>query len=288
MDGQFSMGAYGDPGRWSLLTLLVGLALTATLTLLLFLPLPAQSEKNLFEEVSSSLGLDKLAAKRVVFVDVNGDGWLDVFLLAESSLSLFLNLSDNAGRRRLQDFTVESGLKAADARLPNFLIFADVDNDGDKDCFLSRYNDFLSSGKPDDGFRCEILLNDGKGHFKKATSSGVDKYSETTTAASFLDYDNDGVLDLFVGNFYKLYGKSLECYPSRLYKGDGKGSFKEVTENVGLLTQDEPGKRESSRPVYGVTHLDYNNDGYQDILVCAYGRQWNILWENRKGGQFKD
>lgn len=251
-------------------------------------PAPQKADEPFFVDLSAKLGLDKFAAKRVSFTDVDGDGWLDVFVLGNKAgeLKLLLNKAGEEGLRSLTDFTARSLLAdAAGKRMPNFLLFGDVDNDGDMDAFLSRYNDFEKPGASDDGLRCEILLNNGKGIFKKLDGSGMEKRSETICAGAFLDYDNDGLLDLFTGNWYRIYGQ-LECYPDRLYRGKGGGKFEEVTEKLGLMTVAEPGKRDSSRPTYGITHLDYNNDGWQDLLVCAYGRQWNMLWENRGGAKF--
>jgi hypothetical protein len=246
------------------------------------------TEAPFFENISADLVLDRFAAKRVIFSDVNSDGWLDIFILdsGKDGLHLLVNRAGPDGCRKLTGFTRQSGLRiAAGKRLPNFVIFGDVDNDGDMDAFFSRYCGFEKTGKPDDGLRCEVLLNDGKGHFNKLEGSGVENRAETLSAAAFLDYDNDGLLDLFTGNWYR---KSLECYPDRLYRGKGAGHFEEVTEKLGLLTIAEPGKRNSSRPTYGVTHLDYDNDGYQDLLACAYGRQWNMLWHNGGGRKFTE
>lgn len=290
------MVSYGYIRCWTFLTVAV------VSSLLLHI---GYTEDAPFVNISSKLGLDGFAAKRVNFVDIDGDGWLDILILdvREKVLRLFLNRDKG---QRLLDFTNESGIvKVVGERLPNFIIFADVDNDGDMDGFISRYNDFErpkiengkivkdQNGRPvpavkDDGLRSEIVLNDGKGRFEKVASSGIGEPPATTSAAAFLDYDNDGVLDLFVGNWYKEYGVSLKCYPDRLYRGVGNGRFIDVTERVKIMTVEEPGKRNSSRPTYGVTHLDYNNDGYQDILVCAYGRQWNILWQNEGGREFID
>jgi hypothetical protein len=250
--------------------------------------LRAEPEEAFFKNTSTAFGLDKFSAKRVNFADLDGDGWLDIFILDDSKkdLHVMLNKPAEGGGRRLVDSTEASGLKkAAGERFPNFIIFGDVDNDGDADAFLSRYNDFEKPGATDDELRCEILLNDGKGVFMVLEKSGVADRSETICAAAFLDYDNDGLLDLFTGNWYRIYGE-LQCHPDRLYRGKGDGHFEEVTEKLGLMTAAEPGKRNSSRPTYGVTHLDYNNDGWQDILVCAYGRQWNMLWKNEGGKKF--
>jgi len=280
--------------------------LTTTFLLLCFGTPQAEPENTYFINASKQLGLHKFAAKRVAFVDVNSDGFPDIFILNERTkeLHLFLNEAAPNGSRKLRDITQQSGLLTeAKKRFPNFILFADVDNDGDPDAYLNRYCDFErplikngrivkdKNGKPvpankDDGLRSLILINDGKGHFCVLKDSGVEKHAETASAASFLDYDNDGCLDLFVGNWYRFYGISYEAYPDRLYRGDGSGHFSEVTQQVGLMTRAEPGHRDSSRPTYGVTHLDYNNDGWQDILVCAYGRQWNMLWENQGGKRF--
>ena len=267
-------------------------------------------EPPFFVDAAAALGLDKYPARRVALVDVDGDGWLDVFVLdahkKRPALRLLLSRPRTDGGRTLVDFTRSSGLLApAGRRFPNFVLFGDVDGDGDMDAFLSRYCDFERpkvekgkivrdrDGKPipalaDDGLRCEILLNDGRGVFEALADSGVGEPPATTSAACFVDFDNDGLLDLFVGNWYRAYGVGLEAYPDRLYRGLGGGRFEDVTEKVGMLVSGKPGERDAPRPTYGVTHLDYNNDGWQDLLVCAYGRQWNVLWESKAGKRFED
>lgn len=254
------------------------------------LPVSQASQKDYFENRTERLGLESIPVKRVNFFDADGDGWLDIFLLDSSKkeIRLLFNRAGEDAGRKLEESPGKSGLAAAAGqRFPNFVIFADADNDGDPDAFMNRYNDFEKPDATDDGLRSEILLNDGKGVFSKLDSSGLEKRSETASAGCFIDYDNDGLLDLFVGNWYRIYG-NLDCHPDRLYRGKGDGRFEEVTKKAGMMTDSEPGKRTSSRPTYGATHLDYNNDGYQDILVCAYGRQWNMLWENQKGVKFTE
>ena len=127
-------------------------------------------------------------------------------------------------------------------------------------------------------------LNDGTGRFTVKEASGVGAHAETTSAATFVDVDGDGVLDLFVGSWYVRYGEDLECFPSRLYRGRGDGTFEDVTEKAGMLGVAEAGRRDSRRPVYGVSHLDWDDDGDQDLVACAYGRQWNQLWRNDGDG----
>jgi hypothetical protein len=61
-----------------------------------------------------------------------------------------------------------------------------------------------------------------------------------------------------------------------------------VTEKAGLLLAKEPGRLDSRRPTYGVTHADWNDDGLQDLFQLSYGRQWNRLWRNKGDGTFED
>ncbi|RME71591.1 MAG: CRTAC1 family protein, partial [Planctomycetota bacterium] len=139
----------------------------------------------------------------------------------------------------------------------------------------------------DDGLRSEIWLGDGKGGFRRVPEAGIER-PETVISALFVDYDRDGRLDLFTGASYTAYGKSLEAFPDRLYRGKGDGRFVEVTKQAGLLGVAAWGRADSRRPTYGVAHTDWNNDGWQDLLTMSYGRQWNRLWRNNGDGTFTD
>ncbi len=244
-----------------------------------------------FTDLALESNLKTAPAQRVAFVDLNGDGWLDCVLRSKTT-RLFLNRGTSASPR-FEEHTERSRLDSDGSedkeRKANVLIFADIDNDGDSDAFSGIYSDIHNpKWKGDPTIASAIFLNDGKGVFEKKTDSGVDSHPATTCAATFLDFDNDGCIDLFVGNWYKQYGASLEACTSRLYRGLGNGRFEDVTEKMGMATPEQPGNRRAARPVYGAGCCDYNNDGFQDILVCAYGRQWNVLWENRKGKRFVD
>src|SRR6187455_129584 len=109
---------------------------------------------------------------------------------------------------------------------------------------------------------------------------GVDskKYilESTGCGCAFIDYDNDGWMDLFL-----LSGTRLEGAPAgatnRLYKNNRDGTFTDVTKEAGLFR---------TGYAYGVTVGDYNNDGFEDLFVTYWGQ--NVLYRNNGDGTFTD
>ncbi len=164
----------------------------------------------------------------------------------------------------------------------------DVNCDGFLDLFLGFSVDTSESESATARRHNEIWIGDGQGGFALLTGSGIGQHPDVTISACFLDYDRDGHLDLFVGNSYDPAGGDLEAFPDRLYRGNGDGTFTDVTQPAGLLGVAEPGLADSRRPTYGVAHTDWNNDGWQDLLVMTYGRQWNRLWRSNGDGTFTD
>ncbi|MGA9720075.1 MAG: CRTAC1 family protein [Acidobacteriaceae bacterium] len=93
---------------------------------------------------------------------------------------------------------------------------------------------------------------------------------------AFLDYDNDGWLDIFVLSGSRMDGPVADC-SNRLYKNNRDGTFTDVTEKAGLL---------KTGWASGVTVGDYNNDGFEDIFITYYGQ--NVLYRNNGDGTFTD
>ncbi|MHC4392512.1 MAG: FG-GAP repeat domain-containing protein, partial [Planctomycetota bacterium] len=251
-------------------------------------PGPAPAAEPLFEDVGDALGLAGEKAKLVTLYDLDRDGWPDITLDGTRMyVSRKARLEDGSTGRYFKRWAADKPLNKEGVRRPTGVHFADVNNDGRTDLYVLRSTDLSNAKFKDDGLRSEIWLGTRKS-FRKLKSSVVGKQAETTITATFVDADHDGRLDLFTGAAYTRYGKSLEAFPDRLYGGLGDGKFEDRTEAAGLLLVAEPGRADSRRPSYGVTHADWNNDGLPDLFTMSYGRQWNRLWKNNGDGTFTD
>jgi hypothetical protein len=200
--------------------------------------------------------------------DFNGDGAPDVVMSSIdpcSPLALFLN--DGQGR-----FTNGTGGSGLENQLGGLnLIHADYDNDGDLDLFVLRGGWFGASGK----MRNSLLRNDGKGRFTDVTRAlGLAEPALPTQTAAWGDYDNDGDLDLYVGNeaaedLYLGGVAETQAHPSQLFRNDGPRGFVDVARGSGVT---------NDRFAKGVTWGDYDNDGDLDLYVSNIGA--NRLYRN--------
>lgn len=262
-----------------------------------------------FVRNTAAWGLDGLEGNRISAVDLDGDDYPDLIVhglanntrapnAAPTSLIL-MNRPKAGGGREFVDATLSSGYGAPrdgdteNQRSTQLAVAADVDNDGDLDLFSGTYTDKTkidNPATPGQLDRSEILLNDGSGHFSLGPSlvpHGSNPYA--VSGATFADVDLDGNVDLFVVGWYDRYGLSNVGTQSRLYMGAGDGSFNEITGAVGLRTTDTGYVAGTNhRPAYGTTSCDVDRDGDVDLLVSAYGRQWNQLYLNDGKGSFTD
>lgn len=246
-------------------------------------------------------GLDVLG-NRLTSVDLDGDFYPDLIVHFAGSNDrddpangsfrrrVLLNRPAEDGGRQFVDFTLDSRygqIPGTDqmGRAAHFSVFADVDNDGDLDAFSGTYSDRNNATKLPD--RSMLLLNDGNGVFSAAPLSDLSPEEEwSTTSAAFLDFDLDGFMDIWEGNFYAVYGY-LPGLQDRLYKGNGDGTFTDVTQVSGLSTSTSGYEAGTNhRPTYGVTSCDIDGDGDMDLLQSSYGRQLNMLWLNVGSGVF--
>jgi len=265
---------------------------------------PSQSLGFHFTDVTTSAGLHfkhnngayggKLLPETLgsgcAFLDYDADGWQDI---------LFVNSMDwpNHARQR-------STLKLY--RNNRNGTFTDVTRAAGLDIEMYgmgvAVGDFNNDGFPDLLITCvgqnRLFKNTGKGHFIDVTnSSGLGKRQAFSASALWFDYDRDGLLDLFVCNYVKwspehdvfcsLDGKHKSyCTPEAyvgqtcwLFHNRGNGIFEDVTASTGIF--------DSSSKSLGIAMLDYDQDGWADLLV-ANDTQPNKLYRNQRNGTFKD
>lgn len=262
-----------------------------------------------FVDTAPASGFRDVAGKTVAFADVNHDGWLDVVLdrrrvflsdrgthFAEADVGLPFP------KVRIVPLAADGSADTAKAAereyVPQVLHFADLDGDGDLDALWMVHSDwerfdeatttFVAVPECDPGVRTSVFVNDGKGRFTRGPESGItakDAYGPSS-AVTVVDFDRDGVADVFEGREYRRYGVLFGCGGDRLWRGDGKGGFSDVTAAAGMRLVPEPGLPNSARPNYGVTAADFDGDGWTDLVTMAYGRQWNLQWRNRSDGTF--
>ena len=214
-----------------------------------------------FEDRGQSAGLARqIDAFNLSRADFDNDGNLDVLLLRGGWESLApLSLLRNSGGI-FEDVTHSSGLVVPIAS--ESAAWGDFNNDGKIDVFVcgefrSRSSSSGSSqpgDPPDPRNKCRLYRNQGDGKFVDVASVAGVTNDRFAKGAVWGDYDDDGLLDLFVSNI----GES-----SRLYHNEGNERFKDVTEEAGLLTPDDPYPVSSDPCLF----WDFDNDGRLDLLI---------------------
>ena len=208
--------------------------------------------------------------------DVDGDGYVDILLLGGAGNALLMN----TGRGGFVDVTAEAGLdhRRADGSTaePRKPIIADFDNDGRQDILITYANDDH-----------RLYRNLGGRRFDDVSASaGLGGAGLIGGPATVFDFDGDGLLDIYIGYF----GNYLEgdfpaqdrdnhaALPNRLFRNLGGMAFDDVTEASGT------GDRGWTQ---AVSHLDFDRDGRQDIVVANdYGL--NAFFRNLGDGRFRN
>ncbi|QDT59663.1 ASPIC and UnbV [Stieleria bergensis] len=236
----------------------------------------------------------------VAVFDYNNDGNQDLLFInstdwpwTDNGKQATCQLYQGDGQFHFTDVSQETGLDISLYGMGTAI--GDYDNDGDQDVFISAVG----------GNR---LLRNDDGKFTDVTEdSGVAGDEQTwSTSCGFFDYDNDGLLDLFVCNYVnwsrdldlsqfstidgknRAYGqpKDFTSTYSYLYHNDGDGKFTDVSKQSGIqINNDETGVMVGK--AMGVVFTDTNRDGYLDIVV-ANDTVRNFLFENNHDGTFSE
>jgi len=260
---------------------------------------------NFFQEIGKEIGLDfthSIGAEEMenivesvgggaAFLDYDQDGFMDIFACSGTWVEGFSRgekpkkLPENHLYRNKQNGTFEDVSKKAgigESLYSMGITVGDFNNDGYPDIYLSNYNNNT------------LYENNGNGTFKDITeAANVGGGKMCSVGAVWLDYDNDGLLDLYVGNYlnfdpdYKYYYApdgfpgplAYDSQPDILYHNKGDNSFEDVTQKMGIVDID--GR------AMGVGAADYDNDGFVDIYV-ANDHTVNYLWHNEMGKGFTD
>ncbi|MEM7372708.1 MAG: CRTAC1 family protein [Bacteroidota bacterium] len=224
---------------------------------ILLLIFPFYSQAQLFSEVTSGSIATTLADSRSVnFVDVNNDGWQDIFISnglngGQDNL-LYLNQGDGT-------FSLQADNPIGKDNSPSVgASFADWDNDGDLDAYVTNWYGEVN----------QWYENDGTGHFsKKSFFSSLGSFSET---ASWGDYDGDGFVDLYVTN-------SDGDKKNFVFRNTGAGSFSRI--DTGYWTTETDLSRNAN-------WTDYDLDGDMDLYVSNENNRPNDLYKNDSTGAF--
>jgi hypothetical protein len=252
--------------------------------------------------ITSNIGLDSARGARIVVVDVDNDDYPDLLWgtggAGKNKYSLYQNIENpdkNSSYRRIyRDITATSGMNinrntSKTERVIDIASMADVDNDGDMDLVTSIYYHRLEYYKDtlDPGDRSEVYFNDGNGKFTIVPNSGLfdltvlnwlPKGMINTAGLSFLDYDLDGRIDIYLATWFGDRAQGIGM-PDLLLKGNGDGTFTDTKSQIFTSNY---------YPMYGVNITDWDNDRWPDILTSPYCNSNSNLFRNMQNGSFQD
>jgi hypothetical protein len=256
------------------------------------------TEKTVFGGEKTKKYIIETTGGGVAFVDYDGDGWPDIFLVNGSRLEGFGNQPRPTNKlyRNKHDGTFEDVTRRAGLEHSGWgqgVCVGDFDNDGHIDLFVTYWGQNV------------LYRSNGDGTFRDVTEAAGLKSPRVRwgSGCAFVDYDRDGRLDLFVANYVdfdpatapepgtnarcQFKGLPVNCGPrglkgesDLLFHNNGDGTFTDVSEKAGIA---------KIRGNYGLGVLtgDFDNDGWPDIYV-ANDTNASLLFHNRHDGTFEE
>jgi hypothetical protein len=219
----------------------------------------------------------------VAIADVDGDGLTDIYFVNQVGGN---QLWRNTGTGRFEDITSAAGVAVA-GKVGVTASFADIDNDGDADLYVTT----VRGGNV-------LFENDGRGRFTDITAASGLGYVGHSSGGVFFDYNRDGRLDLFLvnvgryttetiaGTGYQYYVAFEDAFsghlkpertePSILFRNEGKNRFTDVSKGVGLVDGSWSGDASA---------IDVNDDGWLDLYILNMQGD-DQYYENVRGTRF--
>ena len=217
-----------------------------------------------FQAVNIQVCSNAAKSDCILWADYDNDGYEDLLITSFGGITRLYHNTNNVD---FTEVTTSAGL-SLDSMYATGACWGDYDNDGYIDMYVSVYRGFMGSSMdiPD-----MLYHNDHNGHFTNVTqAAGVLNTNTMPFCPAFFDYNNDGLLDLYIASDH-LRGNVL-------YKNNGNGTFSNVS-------------AASHSDVHGATMGlaigDYDNNGYLDLYI-SNGEQGNYLLKNNGDGTFTD
>lgn len=214
-----------------------------------------------FTDITAASGTSYLGrAMAAGFFDYDKDGDVDLYLVHDYKQANHLFQNDGAGR--FTNVAAQAGVDFAGDGMG--VDFGDYDNDGWLDMYITNYHQSL------------LYRNNGDGTFSDLTAAAQLPPVGMSWGCNFIDCDNDGWLDIFIANQSKFWELLPAIYPNVLFHNKGDGTFRDAAPQAGLAT---------SFDSFGSAALDFNNDGWLDLVVADHliGATQNEFFKNSGG-----
>lgn len=209
--------------------------------------------------------------------DFDGDGWVDLFITRHFDSDL---LYRNNGNGTFSDVTADAFPGGIGNLSTNGAAFADIDNDGDQDLYVTAIHESQHY----------LYINDGAGRFSEQAVArgamvGDGSRDMTGTSPAFGDYDNDGYLDIYVTE-WRSFSEDGNPAHARLLRNRGAanpGYFEDVTLTAGVAMDITVGSHANKALSFTPRFADLDRDGWQDLAVISDGHTSRLFWNNGDG-----